>query len=545
MIFSIFAFTMNSNNNNTNSNRIDVIMIVPSEIWLKIFDQLNYKDVKTSLEVCKTWNSIIAGSGRFITKTRLIIRIYSDSEFISTAASFKIDRCYDSLKIISFTNHISPQDYRMFLVQLNKTAYRLRNVSFHRCKFFAADFVLFLQQCTQLDKLELQNNVFWLNYDVIPSVEMNLQEFKFQGSKGIMDFLDCRRVTQELVLTGEDLKRDKSEDEIVRFLNKIEGNVGKLEVEEIDLDQSCVTLRPKFKWHSLKLKADKVETMFNSKMENKQRLYDSSSEVASRLQFIFACGHRAIYDIIAKTKLVRILTISENMFMDVPMPYESLPNLDHIKELIIIDLSSVFMAADHDEFSPYFEQFMNKLVNLESLQMNPIFARHFSNDSGIIRSFLRKLKTLELKFSYGFFTEDDDYIHTYTHPQDIAVERLSHFNWPEVQTLIMHVHKSVFASLRRFTQIASMLSQNSPELREVKLNVSDIISKHELQKIALSVFVAMPNVAQFEFRSEHTRSTLEYRATRDEILAKYFGEGANDAKVRSSIVVLMHLDQHR
>lgn len=529
-----------NNNNNTNSNGIDVIMNLPVEIWLNIFDQLNYKDLKTSLMVCKSWNSIIAGSSRFIAKTTLKIHFYSDFEFISAAASCKIDRCYESLEIISFAKDRTPQEYRILLVELNKTAYRLRNVSFYGCKFFVAELILFLQQCTQLEILEFQQNVFCVNYDVIPSVQMKLKKFKFQGSKGILDFLDCRKVTKELALTGEDFKRDDSEDEIVRFLNRVEGEVGKLGVEEIDIDRSREMLRPKFKWHSLKLKANRVEKMFNSQTNNKQKLYDSSSAVAGSLQFEFRCGHRAVYDIIAKTKSVHKLTISDNMFVDVPLPYESLPNLDHIEELIIIEPSSLYMAADHDEFSPYFEQFMNKLVNLKSLQIDPIFARHFSNDFGIIRPFLRELKSLELKFSYGFFTNE----HYRSHPHVIAIEKLSQIEWPEVQKLIMNVHKSELASLR-FTQTASVLGQNSPKLREVKLDVSDIISEHELQKIVLSVFAAMPNVAQFEFKSEYSNSIRVYRARRHEILAKYFGESADDEKVCRSIAVLIDLNHNR
>lgn len=478
---------------------IDVIKM--PEIWLEVFSYLPHGDLLTSTEVCTCWNEMISGSQIFTSKT--ILRI----EGKPAMATFKITRsCYESLILILLWNGSS--ENRQLLTQLIQTADRLRYVYFYG-EFFGVDVINFLNHCSQLKKLKIRGHIV-RSYDVISTVKLDLDElYARMNDKWILNHLECRSVRNEINISLAALVNENS-DEIVSFLNKVEGEVGYLKIKEIDLDKTAVEFVPKFKWRTLYIVASNSDTMFAQAMPNKQKLYDSAFPNAKMILDWFNKGNLQVFNVIANTTNVTSLLMNTDLFVGIITQdqADALPNIEHIEHLSIQTQGKPTTSLD---LSLYLEPFLNKLTQLNSLAMDAALLKSLSTER--FQPYHLNLKSL----------------HLWTHITDLFIDEvtsefLQQFVLPKVETLeITDLLLDVMLS-DEFDQILTTFGQNNPSLKKLTItpyyHPDFVLSDAELQKILLYAFAAMPSVHVFEV--EYGDLKL-YRGTRKEINEKYFG----------------------
>lgn len=489
---------------------------LPAEVWDKIFSYLPHEDLLKSTLVSKSFNKLISNSTTFIRKTglklyKLIdhnIRPDFDHFFIH---EFRIKRKYRWLSF-SLSRMVGADLYHHLLTQLIPTASDLHNVTFNGCEFSIDDFTYFIQRCKLLRELEISSCRFKKTSEVIPSIELSLECFRFyQSDEWILDHFNCRRVKRDLEFERAISDRyglNGNTDEIVRFLNKIEGDVGKLKLREVDVDKTSVELDPKFKWMELDLFAETINTMFNDTMPNKEKLYAAASPNATTLTFRFDRGHQRLYDVIASTKSVNKLFIGDGMFTKTHLPYDDLETLDHIKELIF---TSGIEAPQDQESSSNFQTFMNKFTGLKLLRMNSIVARNL-NISDEVQPYQRNLKSIELYLPDGILNQMTI---------EATTENLKKLILPEMERLVIMGNKRHLLHVR-FAELMSAISENSPRLQKMLIKLDlPLPTEDELYRIMLIVYAAMRNVSVFEIEWDYPQRL--FRRTRAEIIMQFFG----------------------
>lgn len=294
---------------------------------------------------------------------------------------FRIDRNYRYVDF-SFGRKLKPVQYNDILAQLMTTANNIRSVNFEGCELSRTNFLSFLQQCNRLEDLSINSCVIRRSYEKHGQIQLRLNSFCFaESDKWILDDFRCKKVSKNLTFKLSDSQNTQSGvDEIVRFLNGIDGEIGTLELREVDLDKTSVELDTKFKWKSLDLTSKSVDTMFSDTMINKEKLYTAASPNASTLQFCFDRGHQRLSSLIASNTMVNKLVINHELFAKTQPSYESLPNSNNISHLTITPIDKPSQDLILSPPSPLCLPFLNKFDRLNSLKMCSTAFLHFSSD---------------------------------------------------------------------------------------------------------------------------------------------------------------------
>lgn len=491
--------------------------LVPVEIWDEIFSYLPHEDLLNSTLVSKSWNNLISNSTAFERKTCLgldqLLEYFGNPKFDSYfIQQFRIERKYRWLSFSLSRELKQPHLHHHLLTQLMPTASNLYNVTFSGCEFSIGDFIHFIQQCKLLKELEVSSCRFKKTSKVIPLIELNLERFRFHESdRWILDHFDCRRVKKEICFERVISDRhgyNDSTDEIVRFLNKIEGEVGKLKLQEIDVDSTSVELQPKFKWMSLGLFAESVNTMFSDTMPNKEKLYAAASPDATTLDFCFDRGHQRLYDLIAGTKSVNKLCIGDGMFTKIQLSYDDQETLEHINDINELIFTPGIAASQDQESSSHFQPFMNKFTGLKFLRMNAVVARNF-HSSIEVQPYQRNLKTIQLFLPKRFLT------------LTTTVDNLKKLVLPEMEKLIVTGYKKDLMHVE-YAEFMSALSENSPKLQRIQIKLTEpMATQDEMHRILLNIYAATKNVSVFEIKWDVPERL--FKITRAEIIMQFYG----------------------
>lgn len=312
----------------------------------------------------------------------------------------------------------------------------------------------------------------------------------------------------------------KSIDGIVRFLNRLEGSISVLEIEEINLDLSSVILDPKFTWKNLELSCKRVGNMFNSKLANKQKLAEACDE-SSELHLRFDRGHPQIYNILTSSKKVNLLCIGIDELSDPPNSYELLPDLPHIKKLIFRSKNS------SNSTSPFVEPFLRKLVNLEELRMDAQLAKHMNINAA--QPYQPGIKLLDLTFDSSFFDG-----------QWPDFNKLKSLMLPKIQKLKIDCC-SYFMGFSDAVNLLATIGKNNPTLKEMVIDVHVCSSMEHAETILLEVFAVMTTIRTLRVNASiedgENRIRLSLGGTCDEIQEKYFG---NPLTLRQSLAIIKH-----
>lgn len=504
---------------------------VPGEVWLEIFEYLPCDDLLASTLVCSHWNSLISKSGNFISRTNLIFYNF-DWSALFAVGPFKLTRPYDHVEINDSQNSLHSQ---LILSQLSKSADHLKFVGFWTCKLSASDFLNFIKICKKLEDLMIDRCMFEGNYEDLLTVELSsLDSFYFKDADDwILDHLNCKSVRSDLEFAPSSVSEDskytilKRIDGIVRFLNRLEGCISQLNIEEINLDQSKVILDPKFTWQYLELSCKRVENMmgnmFNSEMTNKQKLVEACDE-HSKLLLRFDRGHPQIYNILTKSKKVDLLYIGPDELSNPPNSYELLPDLPHIKTLIFRSLKKDFFNSD----SAFVEPFLRKLVNLEELRMDAHLAKHLNIDAAL--PYQPGIKLLDLTFDSSFFDGRwPDF------------DKLKSLILPKIQKLKIDCYAYFLGFSDAINLLATTIGKNNPTLKEMVIDVHACSSMKHAETILLEVFAVMTTIQTLKINAsleeDENRIRLSLGGTCDEIQEKYFG---NPQTLRQSLAIIKH-----
>lgn len=494
---------------------------VPGEIWLEIFEYLPYDDLLGSTLVCKQWNSLISKSANFTAQTRLDITIEENEQF--DAGSFELKRSYEFVIISGLNDPINTQQ---ILNELVKSAGQVWIFNVYDCKFNAVDFLNFCGICDQLCDVRIVSCTFESSSDNLPTAELNLLDmFQFQYSdEWILDYLDCTTVESELEFARNGYTILNSCDEIIQFLNRIEGSIDRLQIDEINIDQTSKKLTPKFRWNQLRLSCADSQSMFKSEMRNKLKLCNSSTE-NSKLSLDFDRCHPKFYSLIVSAKKINTLQISPKEISS--LQFQSLQDLQQIKRLI--------MNVAWNKTSSI-EPFLRKLVNLEELEIDAISLEYLCNNNNV-QSYQPEIKTLELSFSFKFLvTNHGGEWLNFIKSSRVKLERLI---FPKCDTLKIDCDKETLLCAEG-VKLMHTIKLSIPKMKVVEITLYGYPTKNQSETVLLDAFSVLSN-AQFlivetriiEENGQYSKLTIG--GTKSAIIEKYFGNA--DAVCKSLALI--------
>lgn len=460
------------------------------------------------------------------------LRLYKLTDFYADEASddldierFRIDRNYRYVDF-SFGRKLKPVQYNDILAQLMTTANNIRSVNFEGCELSRTNFLSFLQQCNRLEDLSIKSCDIRRSYEVHDQIQLHLNSFCFvESDKWILDDLSCKKVSENLTFKLSDSQITQSVvDEIVRFLNAIDGEIGALEFREVDLDKTSVELDPKFKWKSLDLTSESVDTMFSGTMINKEKLYTAASPNATTLQFCFDNGHQRLYRLIA-CNTVNKLVINQELFAKTQPSYETLPNRNTITHLTITPVDKPSQDLMLSPPSPLCWPFLNKFNRLKSLKMCSTAFLHFSSEEEEDQRFHLHISSLDLSIPHGYLARTSIDIGHLTHIK-IVIDGILMITGAAQD--LLHVN---------FAEFLSSVNRISPSLRKIRIKLfplHQVMTEEDMHRILLNTYAATSSVVLvFEIEWSFPRRLL--RITRETIMAQFYG---NDDAIRSTFALM-------
>lgn len=246
---------------------------LPNEVWHKIFSYLTYSQLKTSSLVSKSWLATVLDSMRFTTRTRLNLDVM-------TKKDWNVMR-------------MSERKYRQVVIRSCKTLYvpptlaiwtNLAQLHLSSCTFDGPNFLNLLRNCSSLKALLILPKCEILDTSkiVIP-VTLKLTDLslhnKDESTDWIMDHLHCTEISNYLEVRGSEAPNWKA-DSVVRFLNRLEGNIKYLHIENINLDNTKAPITPSFtfKWGNLYLNSYDIDMEINETSLTMKQLCEASAE---------------------------------------------------------------------------------------------------------------------------------------------------------------------------------------------------------------------------------------------------------------------------
>lgn len=186
---------MESNNNSS------IASLIPAEIWEEIFKYLPFKSLLPSTLVSKSWNEIISNSTRFKSKLFLSLNKLTFVEHVDEDAinAFRIQRKYRGL-FMRCRKRLKAAQYQHLLSQLLKTASDLHSVYFDDCEFSIIEFIHFVQQCKNVQRLTISLCTFHQNFNFSPVSDHNFNFCIVECDYWILNKLECQSISKDLQL---------------------------------------------------------------------------------------------------------------------------------------------------------------------------------------------------------------------------------------------------------------------------------------------------------------------------------------------------------
>lgn len=327
-------------------------------------------------------------------------------------------------------------------------------------------------------------------------------------------YLNCRSVKQKIAISQHRSDNRKT-DEFVRFLNKLEGEGDTLIIRRIDLNQTSTEFTPNFKWQTLELSVEEIETMFAQNILNNQRLFESALPNATlNISHILPSwplegGDAYLFNVIANAKNISSLLM--HPFLLESMQQNQIDALPDLENIVFLSIDSYDVTDDTFRTFPVLEIFLKKLTKLKSLEINAGLLKHMS--TGTVQPYQRHLTSFHTWLCDAEFFSDK------------IAEFLQRIVLPKIESVeISGFTPSAFLS-DGFVHIMKSFKSNNPSLKKLKISPNydhyDQLVDMKLRKILLVLFAAMPNVQIFEV--ECNDGDGYYGGTRAEIYEKFLG----------------------
>lgn len=459
------------------------IPILPEEIWNKIFTYFTHNELKAITFVSKSWNTFVSNSPQFYRYTKLKIDATSQRSFLDVMkgssrkhlhVEIKYDNdravcfwrspifCFSCLTLLdlSFCTVEGSELLRMLRDHPTITALRLRDIEINRRKFF----------CEPL-KLKL--------------TELALQSFN-ESTDWILNHLNCSQVTNFLRIICSPHWRS---DSVAKFLNRLEGNIDCLLIENINLDQASLLTytRFSFKWNFLHFS-------YFSTFENPDRInmilkkFGDASAKGSTYRVFLPLHHRSDNNFLMSIQMLQFCkNISVCEFNSELLDYSSsafkkFGSLDMIK---CLKLKNVYCNNRRSEL---YEAFFSMFPCLESLSIT------FSNfglfqylDMAFISRQLRSVKILMINSEN--FTIDDFNIELFRNMrfpdlESIAIGPILVFaRNPELTVVWLRNLLRYHRKLHSITFIGNTSNLKNPNVKQLLRNISQDFSGGSLQTV--------------------------------------------------------------
>lgn len=496
-----------------------------SELLLKIFDNLNYKNVKNCTLVSKHWNALISEWDKFLGST--VVNLYGNDEKFKSA---KFSRKYQSLKM--YCSNPNPHfecNYEED-IKFNSRPFplpfygNLRSLKMCCCSFHGDDFVnLLLRHCEHLEELDLshvkkstdKSTVSLKNSDMKlwkisqvfkpltkSSAKFQLKKLKklyicssnsVQSEWMLKNLKNCREL-DILKIHHEEFCRTSSYPAIqvlIGFLNQLT-HCEKLELIGVDLgvastiNEFSMDLDLKFRWKCLILKRIRVSYFRPQSSSWNWKILMKASEEKSELTW---------YDCNMPLQIMNKCVNMSKLKFDIGRGFVTVAelfaaNLKPMPQVKFLKIRSSFFYHENNEECTKFgpagagSSYMNCMkmlldvaTGVESLHIKSNYLKNqFTHILRLINnghSLVRTVKNLKI----DLFPE---YMRMIRFPLLEYVE-ISQMNFSEISMM----------ALKRF-------SQNHVNLKRAKFFVNGISHEYELKFLFIALHLTMINLKIIE-----------------------------------------------
>lgn len=261
---------------------------LPVEVWHRIFNYLTYDELMNSaLLVSKTWHAWILDSARFTTRTRLCL----DKTKLRDWKVFRSSkRSYLDVDVHSMISRFVPPSL---------TFWKNLNQLYLRCSEFDGPNMLnLLRNCSLLKALAVKKCHVIDTDKVCEPVALKLTDLSLQNANEstdwIMDHLHCTEISNYFDVRGT-LAPEWKADSIVKFLNRLEGNIKYLQIDDINLDNISAQITPTFafKWQTFICKLYDIASTIDVSSPIMEQLCEASM-AGSALQLSWLARNRPL-----------------------------------------------------------------------------------------------------------------------------------------------------------------------------------------------------------------------------------------------------------
>lgn len=238
--------------------------ILPEEVWLEIFSNLSYNDLRSASLVSKSWNVWIGSFQPFIGNTRLNFPA-------ETSSRAPIDgrlKILESLQRKYRAVRINTAAHGVLIKALSFHQTNLTQLELSRSTLNASQFLQIFKQSPAIKALSLESIVIKKKVSRREPVQLKLTDLAFcleddGSSMWMLDHLHCTEVTNYLrIKSPEDEEGSRTYyskctiESVVKFLGRLEGTVKTIDLCSFEI---CGTIRMQFpafsfKWETLILR---------------------------------------------------------------------------------------------------------------------------------------------------------------------------------------------------------------------------------------------------------------------------------------------------